>query len=112
MSSTRETPDASTSADTREKAARLFTYLRELAKPWMQEVVGGILAGQERAWLDLFGLTTDALDGLMERARQAHGREVMFPDEHNAKGLLADARELYAHLESGHGLGHAVSPHR
>ena len=32
MSGTRDTPDASTSADTREKAARLFAYLRELAK--------------------------------------------------------------------------------
>ena len=32
MSGIRDTPDASTSADTREKAARLFAYLRELAK--------------------------------------------------------------------------------
>jgi very-short-patch-repair endonuclease len=82
--------------------------LEQFRIPWMQQAVTGILTGHERTWLELFDLTTNALDGLIERARQAQGREVTLPDGSNSKGVLADARELHAHIASGRGLGFLV----
>ena len=82
--------------------------LEQFRMPWMQQAVAGILTGQERAWLELFDLTTQSLDGLIERARQAQGREVTLPDGCNSKGVLADARELHTHVASGRGLGFLV----
>lgn len=82
--------------------------LEQFRMPWMQQAVAGILTGHERTWLELFDLTTNALDGLIERARQAQGREVTLPDGSNSKGVLADARELHAHVASGRGLGFLV----
>jgi len=72
--------------------------LEQLRLFWVQKAISEILSGKERAWLDLFGITTNALDGLLVRARNAHGREVSVPDGKNAKGVLADARELHSHL--------------
>jgi len=82
--------------------------LEQFRMPWIQQTVAGILVGQERTWLELFDQTTTALDGLIERARQAHGREVTLPEGRNSKGVLADARELHAHIASGHRLGFLV----
>lgn len=72
--------------------------LEQFRMPWMQQAVTEILTGHERMWQDLFDLTTNSLDGLLERARQAHGREVALPDGNHPKGILADARDLHEYL--------------
>ncbi|MFZ4778336.1 MAG: AAA domain-containing protein, partial [Terrimicrobiaceae bacterium] len=82
--------------------------LEQFRMPWIKQAVTGILTGRERTWLELFDLTTNALDGLIERARQAQGREVALPDGINSKGVLADSRELHAHVASGRGLGFLI----
>jgi very-short-patch-repair endonuclease len=80
--------------------------LEQLRMPWMQQAVTGIITGQDRTWLDLFNLTTNGLTGLIERARQAHTRNVTIPDGCDSKGILADASELHAHLsQNGDKLG-------
>lgn len=73
--------------------------------PWMQQAVADILAGRDRAWVELSEQAEVSLTGLNERARRAQGREISVADGHNPKGLLADARELHTHLASGRGLG-------
>jgi very-short-patch-repair endonuclease len=82
--------------------------LEQFRMPWIKQAVTGILTGHERTWLELFDLTTNALDGLIERARHAQAREVTLPDGSNSKGVLADARELHAHIASGRGLGFLI----
>jgi len=72
--------------------------VEQFRMPWMQQAVLEILTGHERMWQDLFNLTTNSLDGLLERARQAHGREVALPDGNHPKGILADARDLHEYL--------------
>lgn len=72
--------------------------LEQFRMPWMHQAVTKILTGHERMWQDLFDLTTNSLDGLLERARQAHGREVALPDGNHPKGILADARDLHEYL--------------
>lgn len=72
---------------------------------WMKGAVADILAGRARAWVELAEQTGQHLKGLMDRARRAHSREIVFPEGLNPKGILADARELQLHFSNGRGLG-------
>jgi very-short-patch-repair endonuclease len=72
--------------------------LEQFRMSGMQKAINGVLTGHERMWKDLFDLTTKSLDGLLERARQAHGREVALPNVSHPMGLLADARDLHEYL--------------
>ncbi len=75
-----------------------ISALEQFRMPWMQQAFTGVLTGHERMWQDLFQLTTNSLDGLLDRARQAHSREVALPDGSHPKAVLADARDLQDYL--------------
>ena len=76
------------------------------AVPGLNNAVVAVRSGQTRVWEVLADASGTALGGLLARARAADGRAVVLPaGERNWDELLADARDLGAHLADGRGFG-------
>ena len=99
----------------REERSLAFEKIRELQtavgnirrrpQSWIPKATTAVLSDQDRPWRELLEATSRALANLRVRAHKAHARRVELPNQMGRQQILADARDLHEHLNSGGTLG-------
>ncbi len=74
---------------------------RHIHKSWAERAAIEILGNHERAWRDLYEVTTGQAKSIQERARLADDTHVTGMEGREHREVRADAEELRGHLEAG-----------
>jgi len=91
--------------ETATRFADLLTEVKRCPDAWAKNAVGEILSGSARPWQSLSGFTEQALARLRPTAEVPEPAHFGVPAGVTEEQILADARDLLAHLKSEKGLG-------
>jgi len=72
---------------------------------WIQQAASEVLAGNDTAWEGLYTFLTGHLNGLEKQAIIVQTLDIRYPEYIDRKKLLADARELQEHVDTGGKMG-------